>query len=88
MQDPKLHLVQIDRGVIYNYKYLDDRPNLFDNNIKNHSFKGYLVNTSATALYLEPEDHNGLIIVPHSWVKWCIPITNTDKKIETENIDK
>lgn len=88
MQDPKLHIVHIDRGIIHSYKYIDDSPQIFNNNIKHYIFKGYLVNMSSTALYFEPEDHNGLIIVPHSWIKWCIPIANKDKNIKTENIDK
>lgn len=85
MEDPKLHLVHIDRGIIHSSKYIDDSPQIFNANIKHYIFKGYLVNTSATALYFEPEDRNGLIVIPHSWVKWCVPI-DTDKKTEEEKI--
>ena len=74
MKEPKLHLVQLDENILYRYKYLDNKSPILYANIKNHIFKGYLVNFSASALYFEPEDRNGLIIVPHAWVKWCVPV--------------
>jgi hypothetical protein len=77
MKEPKLHLVQLDEYILDTYRYLDYKPKVFYNNIKNHMFKGYLVNFSASTLYFEPEDRNGLIIVPHAWVKWCVPIEET-----------
>lgn len=70
----KEHIVQLDENILYNYRYLDDKPQVFYSNFKNHRFIGYLVNTTGNALYFEPKDHEGLIIVPHSWVKWCLPI--------------
>jgi hypothetical protein len=70
----KLHLVQLNEDVLNNWRYADDRVNIFYANVKNHRFTGYLVNSSGSALYFEPEDHEGLIIVPYAWVKWCLPI--------------
>lgn len=70
----KLHLVQLDENVLNNWRYADDKAHILYSNIKNHRFMGYLVNSSGSALYLEPEDREGLIIVPHAWVKWCLPI--------------
>lgn len=80
MKEPKLHIVQLDAEVLYRGRYEDDRPHTFYDNVIDNRFEGYLVNTSATALYFEPKDKNGLIIVPHSWVKWCIPIDEDIKE--------
>ena len=74
MKESKLHLVQLDENVLNNWRYIDNKPNILYANIKNHRFMGYLENISGSALYFEPKDRNGLIIVPHSWVKWCIPV--------------
>lgn len=74
MKEPKLHLVQLNSDVIYNFAQSDYRPQILYSNIKHHRFMGYLVNKTGTALYFEPEDHEGLIIIPHSWIKWCTPI--------------
>ena len=77
MREPtkyKLHLVQLDEDVLNNWRYMDNKPSILYANIKNHRFMGYLVNSSGSALYFEPEDREGLIIVPHAWVKWCLPI--------------
>lgn len=74
MKEPKLHLVQLKENILYSYRDSDDKPQILYANIKNHRFVGYLVNVSADALYFEPEDHEGLIIIPHAWIKWCIPI--------------
>lgn len=74
MKKSKLHLVQLDENVLHSFRYADDKAYVLYANIKNHRFIGYLVNTSASALYFEPEDHEGLIIIPHAWVKWCVPI--------------
>ena len=70
----KLHLVQLDENVLHAWRYADDKPHTLYSNIKNYRFTGYLVNFSGSSLYFEPEDREGLIIVPHSWVKWCLPI--------------
>lgn len=77
MKEPKLHLVQLDEYILHSYRYLDSKAQTLYTNIKNHIFKGYLVNFSCSALYFEPEDRNGLIIIPHAWVKWCVPIEET-----------
>lgn len=80
MREPpkyKLHLVQLDENVLHDWRYLDDKPQILYANIKNHRFKGYLVNFGGGTLYFEPEDREGLIIVPHAWVKWCLPIEET-----------
>lgn len=78
MKEPKLHIVRLDKNVLLSGRYSDDKAKVFyrniDTNINNFIFKGYLVNISSTSLYFEPEDHNGLIIVPHAWIKWCVPI--------------
>lgn len=74
MREPKLHLVQLDENIPSNWRYTDNKPEILYANIKNHRFEGYLVNNSGSALYFEPKDREGLIIVPHSWVKWCVPI--------------
>lgn len=72
MKEPKLHLVQLDENILY--RHSDNKPQILYANIKNHRFKGYLVNIGGSTLYFEPEDREGLIIIPHSWVKWCLPI--------------
>ena len=77
MKEPKLHLVQLDEDILNRWRYADDKPHILYANIKHHRFTGYLVNSSAVTLYFEPEDHEGLIIVPHAWVKWCVPISET-----------
>lgn len=74
LKESKLHLVQLDESILHGWRYADDKPSILYSNIKGHRFKGYLVNISAGALYFEPEDHEGLIIIPHAWVKWCLPI--------------
>lgn len=80
MKEPKLHLVQLDENILHSYRYLDDKPQILYSNIKNHRFIGYLTNISASALYFEPKDREGLIIVPHAWVKWCLPIEGEEFK--------
>ena len=70
----KEHIVQLDENVLNSYRYLDDKPQIFYANCKNHRFTGYLVNTTGSALYFEPKDPDGLIIVPHAWIRWCLPI--------------
>lgn len=80
MKEPKLHLVQLDENILHGFRYLDDKPQILYANIKNHRFIGYLVNISASALYFEPKDREGLIIVPHAWVKWCLPIEGEEFK--------
>ena len=80
MKEPKLHLVQLNKDILSNWRDLDDKPQILYANIKNHRFIGYLVNISATALYFEPKDREGLIIVPHAWVKWCLPIEGEEFK--------
>lgn len=77
MKEPKLHLVQLDEDILYSLRYENDKPQILYANIKHSRFIGYLVNFSATALYFEPKDNEGLIIVPHAWVKWCVPINET-----------
>lgn len=77
----KLHLVQLDEDILHGYRHSDDKPQILYANIKNHRFKGYLVNFSASTLYFEPEDHEGLIIIPHAWVKWCVPIEEEKKSL-------
>lgn len=77
MKEPKLHLVQLDKNILNKWSYLDDKAKILYANIENHRFMGYLVNFSSSALYFEPEDRNGLIIVPHAWIKWCVPIEKT-----------
>lgn len=77
MKESKLHLVQLDENVLYKDK---NNPLALYANIKNHMFAGYLENISSSALYFEPEDRNGLIIVPHAWVKWCVPVEKEDKE--------
>lgn len=74
----KLHLVQLDENILNSWRYADDKPHILYANIKNHRFTGYLVNFSGSALYFEPEDREGLIIVPYAWVKWCLPIEVED----------
>lgn len=74
MREPKLHFVQLKEDILHSYRDLDDRPQILYANIKNRRFIGYLVNFSADALYFEPEDCEGLIIIPHAWIKWCVPI--------------
>ena len=74
MKKYKRHLVQLDKNILYKDRYANDNANIFYANIEHHRFIGYLLNFSSTALYFEPEDHNDLIIVPHAWVKWCVPI--------------
>lgn len=69
-----LHLVQLDENILNNWRYADNHPQILYANIPNHRFVGHLVNQSGSALYFETKDHNGLIIIPHSWVKWCVPI--------------
>lgn len=76
MKEPKLHLVQLDKNIIYSSRYEDYKPRVFYANIDNYIFRGYLVNFGADTLYFEPEDREGLIIVPHAWVKWCTPVDN------------
>lgn len=80
MREPnyKLHLVQLDENILNNWRYADNNPHILYANVKNHRFTGYLVNFSGSALYFEPEDREGLIIVPHAWVKWCLPIQKED----------
>lgn len=80
MKEPeyKLHLIQLDDSILGNWRYAENKPEILYANIKNHRFMGYLVNSSGSALYFEPEDRNGLIIVPHAWVKWCLPIKKED----------
>lgn len=73
-QKYKRHLIQLDGNILYKDRYTNDKANILYANIEHHRFTGYLVNFSSTALYFEPEDHNGLIIIPHAWVKWCVPI--------------
>lgn len=73
-KEDKLHLVQLDERVLGDWKYDEDKARILYANIKNHRFEGYLVNIGGSTLYFEPKDHNGLIIVPHAWVKWCVPI--------------
>lgn len=70
----KLHLIQLNENILGDWRYTEDKPEILYANIKNHRFKGYLVNFSASTLYFEPEDHEGLIIIPHAWVRWCVPI--------------
>ena len=74
MKESKLHLVQLDEDVLNNWRYADSKPHILYGNIKNHRFMGYLENISDTKLYFKPKDHDGLVIVPHSWVKLCVPI--------------
>ena len=74
----KLHLIQLDENILGDWRYAENKPEILYANIKNHRFMGYLVNSSGSALYFEPEDRNGLIIVPHAWVKWCLPIKKED----------
>lgn len=74
MREPKLHLVQLDENVLHDWRYADHKAHVLYANIKNHRFEGYLVNQGGATLYFEPKDKEGLIIVPHSWVKWCVPI--------------
>lgn len=80
MREPnyKLHLVQLDENILNNWRYTDNNPHILYANVKNHRFTGYLINSSGSALYFEPEDREGLIIVPHAWVKWCLPIQKED----------
>lgn len=80
MKEPKLHLVQLDENILHSYRYLDDKSQILYSNIKNHRFIGYLTNINASALYFEPKDREGLIIVPHAWVKWCLPIEGEEFK--------
>jgi hypothetical protein len=77
MKEPKLHLVQLDEDIMHSLRYEDDKPQILYANIRHRRFTGYLVNSSAVALYFEPEDREGLIIIPHAWVKWCVPIDET-----------
>lgn len=79
MKNPKLHLVQLDENVLYRLRDSVDKPQILYANIKGYRFQGYLVNFSASALYFEPEDRNGLIIVPHAWVRWCVPIEKIEE---------
>lgn len=74
MKKSKRHLVQLDENVLHSWRYADYKPQILFANINNHRFIGYLENISCSALYFEPEDHEGLIIIPHAWVKWCVPI--------------
>ncbi len=80
LKESKLHLVQLNKDILHSFRYSDDNPQILYANIKNHRFIGYLVNISASALYFEPKDRDGLIIVPYAWVKWCLPIE--EDKIE------
>ena len=74
----KLHLVQLDENILDNWRYSENKPHILYANIKNHRFEGYLVNFGSSTLYFEPKDREGLIIIPHSWVKWCIPIEDKE----------
>lgn len=74
MKEPKLHLVRLDENIRWKSSDLDNKSSILIRNLKGMIFEGYLVNFSATSLYFEPKDREGLIIVPHSWVKWCVPI--------------
>ena len=80
-----LHLVQLKTDILYNYRYAEDKPEILYANIKrqygDYRFKGYLENVSCDGLYFKVEkDKNiqDLIIIPHAWVKWCIPIDEED----------
>ena len=76
MKKAKLHLVQLDINILNNWRYSENKPEIFYANIKNHRFEGYLENISCSNLYFKPKDkeHDSLIIVPHAWVKWCVPV--------------
>ena len=78
MKEPKLHLVMLNIDVLSTKMYEYDKPMAFFGNVTNNMFTGYLVNNSSTTLYFEPEDHEGLILIPHAWVKWCIPINKKE----------
>lgn len=69
----------MDKDIIYSSTYEEYKPRVFYANINNYMFRGYLVNISASALYFEPEDREGLIVVPHTWVKWCLPIEEAEE---------
>lgn len=78
----KLHLVQLNDGILNDWRYADNKPEILYANIKNHRFEGYLENISCSALYFKPKDSDGsdsLIIIPHSWVKWCVPVEESEE---------
>ena len=78
MKKAKLHLVQLDKNVLYDWRHDENKPNILYANIKNQRFMGYLENISCSNLYFRPkedsDEYESLIIVPHAWVKWCVPI--------------
>ena len=78
MKKAKLHLVQLDKNVLYNWRYEENKHEILYANIKNYRFMSYLENISCSNLYFRPkedsEEYESLMIVPHAWVKWCVPI--------------
>ena len=78
-EESKLHLVQLDEDILNNWRYADNHPNILYANIKNHRFMGYLENIACSNLYFKPKHSDGLIIVPHSWVKWCVPVEDEEE---------
>ena len=73
MKKAKLHLVQLDMNVLYNWRDEENKPEILYANIKNYRFMGYLENISCSNLYFRPkedsEEYESSLIVPHEWVK-------------------
>ena len=49
MKKEKLHLVQLDKNVLYDWRYEENKPEILYANIKNYRFMGYLENISCIA---------------------------------------
>ena len=56
MKKEKLHLVQLDKNVLDDWRYEENKPEILYANIKNYRFMGYLENISCSNLYFRPKE--------------------------------